>query len=90
MSSLTPKERFKLPASNFGDPVARLYPIIDDGDVQSAALLLGKAKDPATVKARIIAIARRKNLKLPAAWEADAKAGEGTMRSALRSAVNGG
>jgi hypothetical protein len=90
VSTLTAEQRAKLPRSSFADPARRLFPVIDDGDVQAAALLLGKAKNPAAVKARVILIARKRGLKLPAAWEADAKAGEGTMRSALKSAVNGG
>jgi hypothetical protein len=71
MSKLTKKQRDALPESDFGDPARRLFPIVDQDDVDSAAHLIGKAKNPEAVKKRIIAIARRKGLKIPEAWKAD-------------------
>lgn len=88
MSQLTAKQRAALPASAFAGP-GRTYPILDDDDVRSAALLLGKAKNPEAVKRRVIMIARAKGLTLPKAWEADAKAGEAKLKQALKSAVDG-
>jgi hypothetical protein len=73
MSKLTKKQRDELPLSDFADPERRLFPILDQDDVDSAAKLLGKAKNPAKVKARIIAIAKRKGLKVPDAWKETAK-----------------
>lgn len=69
MSTLTQAQRMKLPLSSFGDPERRLFPIVDQDDVDSAAHLIGKARNPAAVKARIIRIARRKGLSLPDAWK---------------------
>jgi hypothetical protein len=71
MSKLSKKQRDALPESDFGDPARRLFPIVDQDDVDSAAHLIGKAKNPEKVKARIIAIAKRKGLKIPDAWKAD-------------------
>lgn len=70
MSKLTKEQRGKLPLSDFGDPGGRLFPIVDQDDVDSAASLIGKAKDPEAVKSKIIAIAKRKNLSIPDAWKA--------------------
>lgn len=74
MSNLTKKQRDALPESAFGDPKNRLFPILDQDDVDSAARLIGKAGNKAAVKARIIAIARRKGLKIPDAWQEKAAA----------------
>jgi phage head maturation protease len=71
MSNLSQAERDKLPASSFGDPEGRKFPIVDQDDVDSAAHLIGKASDPEKVKARIVAIARRKGLSIPDAWKED-------------------
>ena len=73
MSSLTKAQRDRLPLSSFADPAHRLYPILDQSDVDAAARLLGKARDPAAVKKRVIEIARRKGLKIPQAWQTDTK-----------------
>lgn len=89
MSSLTTAQRAKLPASSFGDPERRLFPVVDQADIESAKHLIGKAKDPEAVKRRIIAIARTKGLKIPLAWETDGKAGERAMTAALQRTVNG-
>jgi len=89
MSNLTQKQRMQLPLSSFGQPEDRKFPIVDASDVADAASLIGKAKNPAKTKARIIAIARRKGFAIPAAWEADAKEGASKVRSALRTATGG-
>lgn len=70
MSKLTKKQRDELPLSDFGDPDRRLFPIVDQDDVDSAAHLIGKAKNPGAVKKRIISIAKRKGLTIPDAWKA--------------------
>lgn len=67
MAELSQAERDKLPAEDFAGP-DRSFPITDQESVESAAHLVGKADDPGAVKAKIIAIARRKGLKLPDAW----------------------
>lgn len=69
MSKLSKAERDKLPESDFGDPKRRLFPIVDQDDVESAAHLIGKAKDKDAVKARVIAIAKRKKFRIPEAWD---------------------
>jgi hypothetical protein len=69
MSNLTAKQRRELPLSDFGDPGRRLYPVVDQEDVDSAARLIGKAKDPEAVKKKIIAICKRKGLTIPDAWK---------------------
>jgi len=71
MSNLSQAERDKLPLSSFGDPANRKYPIVDASDVSDAASLIGKAPafKRAAIKARIIAIARRKGFPIPDAWK---------------------
>lgn len=60
-------ERDKIPAEDFGDPKNRKFPIRNQHDLDSAAKLIGKAGPG--VKKRIIAIAKRKGLKLPDSWK---------------------
>lgn len=81
MSKLTTAQRKALDIADFGDPGRRLFPIVDQDDVDSAARLIGKAQNPAAVKARIISIARRKGLKLPAAWQSEADMSRLAMRA---------
>lgn len=69
MSNLSKAERDKLPAADFADEAHRLFPILDSEDVEKAAHLVGKAANPAAVKKKIIAIAKKKNLSLPTAWK---------------------
>ncbi len=57
-------DRDKLPEADFAGP-NRTYPIVTQQDVTDAMELSGKAADPAAVKARIGAIARRKGLTPP-------------------------
>lgn len=73
MSNLSTKERAALKDSDFGDPDRKLFPIMDQSDVDAAAHLIGKAQNPAAVKAKIIAICKRKGFTIPAAWQTDAK-----------------
>lgn len=69
------KEREDIPAEDYAGP-DKSFPIVDQDSVDSAARLVGHADDPAAVKAKITAIAKRKGLKVPDAW---------TARSAMRS-----
>lgn len=89
MSTLTQKQRDALAASSFGDPKNRLFPILDQNDVDSAAHLIGKADDPEAVKRRIMAIARRLGLKLPAAWKETSKAAPGGIERKTLDLVGG-
>lgn len=68
MSNLSAKQRDALPDSAFCGP-GKTFPIIDASDVMSAAHLIGKAADPAAVKACVIRKARARNWPLPKAWE---------------------
>lgn len=77
MSSLTKKQRDDLPASAFGDPTGRKFPILDQDDLDSAASLIGKADNPNAVKARIITIANRLKLSIPDAWKGNEAADPG-------------
>ena len=59
--------RDEMSASDFAGP-NQSFPIKTQADVDAAAHLIGKADDPAKVKANVIKIAKRKGLKLPDAW----------------------
>lgn len=66
-------DRDKIPAEDFAGP-NRSFPIVTAGDVSDAASSLGRAKgDTAPIKAKIIAIAKRKGFEssLPKAWTDD-------------------
>ncbi len=67
LQHISTKERNALADEDFAGP-NRSFPIADQDDVDSASHLIGKADNPAAVKARIIAIAKRKGLTLPEAW----------------------
>jgi hypothetical protein len=69
--------RDKMSASDFAGP-HESFPISTQADVDAAAHLIGKAADPEAVKRKIIAIAKRKGLTLPAAWQS-MKAAAGSM-----------
>jgi hypothetical protein len=71
MSNLSAKQRDALPDSAFCDPKNRDFPIIDAADVTSAAHLIGKADDPAAVKACVIRKAKARGWPLPKAWESE-------------------
>lgn len=72
---LTEEKRKELPNNVFGYPEKRLFPILSESDVVSAAKLLGRAKltdkERDKVKNRIIKIAMREGYKLPEAWNPD-------------------
>lgn len=72
-SESTPKEREKMDPGDFAGP-HRSFPIKDQSDVHDAARLVGKAANPAAVKARIIAIAKKKGFDLPESWKNGEKA----------------
>lgn len=80
MAYIPKAERDALPASDFGDPQRRLFPIRNQQDVDDAARLIGRARDPEAVKERILAICKRKRLTPPAAWVKE-KAGMSTSFS---------
>lgn len=75
MSDITTKEREELPAWQLGEPETLGFPVRNQEDLDAAAHLLGKAKDPEKVKARLIAAAKRLDLKLPDSWAAEMSAG---------------
>jgi hypothetical protein len=77
MATWTAEKRRKLPLSQFGAPDQRLFPIEDQSDLDAAAHLIGRAKNPAKVKKRLIAIARKLGLKIPDAWKDDAAMSDG-------------
>jgi len=65
-------ERDAADTSDFAGP-GRTYPILKEADIAAAAHLIGKAANPDKVKARIIAIAKRKGWtsSLPDAWKTE-------------------
>lgn len=73
------KERDKIPAEDFAGP-DETYPIVKPEDVAAAAHLVGKADDPEAVKAKIIAIAKRKGpdfvAELPESWTKEEKSAD--------------
>ena len=72
---LSKEKRDELPLKVFGHPKKRLFPILSENDVMSAARLLGRAKltesEREAVKKRIINIALREGYKLPDTWESE-------------------
>jgi hypothetical protein len=72
---MTKAGRDRLPASSFGWPEKKLYPITSQSDVNAAAHLIGKAPpaERARIKSRITAIARRHGWTVPDAWQTDSK-----------------
>src|SRR5262245_25951761 len=64
------KERDSYDASDFAGP-ERSFPITSQEQLDSAAKLIGHAADPAAVKRKAIAIAKRKGFKLPESWQED-------------------
>jgi hypothetical protein len=63
------KMRKSMDLSDFGDPSKRAFPVLNQSDLDNAARLIGHADNPEAVKRRLIAIAKRKGLKLPDAWQ---------------------
>jgi hypothetical protein len=64
---LTAAQRDAVAAEDFAGP-NRTFPINSQAHVEAAASLLHHAADPSAVKAKIIAIAKRKGFSLPATW----------------------
>lgn len=64
------KERDSYDAEDFAGP-DRSFPITSQAQLDAAAHLIGHAADPAAVKAKAIAIAKRKGFTLPKAWQED-------------------
>lgn len=69
---ISQKQRDAMDDSDFAGP-HQSFPIKTQEDVDSAAHLIGHADDPEAVKAKIIAIAKRKGLSVPDAWKEDMK-----------------
>lgn len=80
VKSITQAQRDALDDRDFAGP-GRTFPCRNQADLDAAAHLIGKAKDPEAVKRRLIAIAKKKGLRLPAAWEEEAE-GEGKALAA--------
>lgn len=59
--------RNKMPKEDFAGP-HESFPIKTQADVNAAKHLVGHADDPEAVKAKIIAIAKRKGLTIPSSW----------------------
>lgn len=76
---ISDKERDKIPSEDFAGPDGT-YPIAKPEDVAAAAHLVGKADDPEAVKAKIIAIAKRKGpdfvAELPESWTKEEKSAD--------------
>ena len=92
MANLTKEQIDKLPLADFGEPDTRNFHIVDQNDVNSAADLIGKARNPGMTKRRIIRIAKRKGFSIPEAWKSEAKFGmddmtDGDIRDSLGWAV---
>ena len=65
------RQRAAMDLADFGDPEKRAFPVLSQHDLENAARLLGHASNPDAVKKRLIAIAKRKGLNLPVAWQED-------------------
>lgn len=74
----TKKDREKIADEDFAGP-GDTFPIVTQQDVHDAARLIGHAADPAAVKRKVIAIAKRKGFSLPDAWQSKSKAKESAM-----------
>jgi uncharacterized protein (DUF305 family) len=77
--AMSQSTRDKAKASDYGDPEGKKFPIMTAASVLAAARLLGRAKGyddakRASVKARIIRIAKRKGFSLPKAWMSKSEA----------------
>lgn len=74
------KERDSYDAEDFAGP-DRSFPITSQAQLDAAAKLIGHAADPAAVKKKAIAIAKRKGFKLPDSWQEDDKKDDKQERS---------
>lgn len=63
--------RDEMPESDFAGP-DQSFPIKNQADVDAAKRLIGKAANPDAVKKKIIAIAKKKGLTIPEAWNVKA------------------
>jgi hypothetical protein len=72
MSSIAPSLRHQYPESDFLDPAYKTGLILDQQDVDQAAAILQRFRDPAAAAARLRLIAARKDLRLPPALAAAA------------------
>jgi len=91
-SGWTQAKRDATPLADFGDPDKRAYPVETQKDLEDAARLIGHSDRPEYVKKRLIAIAKRKNLALPASWvqnEQSYSARSGAVRTAVYDQFNG-
>lgn len=70
--SLTKKERDAIDEDDFAGP-DHSFPIDTQAHLDAAAHLIGHAADPAAVKNKAIAIAKRKGFTLPKAWQDEEK-----------------
>lgn len=75
------KDRDAMDASDFAGP-HQSFPIKTQQDVYNAARLIGHADNPAAVKARIKAIAKRKGFKLPDSWQDEEDNADGKPKEA--------
>lgn len=68
---ISKKQRDKIAKEDFAWPEAEKFPITTQEQVDSAAKLIGRApkSKQASIKKRIIEIARRKKLTIPDSWE---------------------
>lgn len=67
---ISKKERDEIPAEDYAWPEAKKYPIRTQEEVDAAARLIGRApkSKQASIKRRIISIAKRKGFKLPESY----------------------
>jgi hypothetical protein len=66
MASLTKEQRDLLPKHDFGDPHRRLYPVVDQDDLNAHAKTCHHHADAESVKGNLRSIAARKGLSVPA------------------------
>lgn len=67
------KKRAGMDLADFGDPDKRAFPVVTQDDLDNDARLIGHADNPAAVKKRLIAIAKRRGLSLPDAWKEESE-----------------
>ncbi len=68
---ISQKERDRMPGEDFGWPEQKKFPVKDQAHLDAAFRLLGRAPrdKQASIRRRLIQIARRKGLKLPSSVE---------------------
>src|SRR5581483_9325736 len=77
--------RKQIPREDFAWPEERKYPITSQAHLDAAAKLIGRAPEAmqAKIKARAIAIAKRKGFKLPDSWAAEEEGKDGKAKESL-------